>query len=152
MPYSFARRSILTYCIGAAALLGSASRSKAATTTLKANLSGTSEVPPNNAVGRGAVTVTYDPATKQVTWSGTYEGLTGPVTAAHIHGPGEEGKNAPPVIWLTKKGEENPNFTSPFKGSAELTEEQARQLMFGRYYVNIHTKANPAGEIRGQLV
>ena len=73
------------------------------------------------------------------------------MTAAHIHGPAEPGKNAPPVIWLTKKGDQNPDFPSPFKGTADLTDDQAKDLMAGKYYVNIHTKANPAGEIRGQL-
>ena len=43
-------------------------------------------------------------------------------------------------------------FTSPFKGSAKLTDAQASDLMAGRWYVNIHTAANPGGELRGQLV
>jgi hypothetical protein len=73
------------------------------------------------------------------------------VSAAHIHGPADPGKNAPPVIWLSKKGD-NPDFPSAFKGSAELTADQAKELMLGKYYVNIHTKMNPAGEVRGQLV
>ena len=155
MTELFARRSIFGYCVGGAAsavLLASASRSRAATATFKASLDGKDEVPPNAARGAGSVTVSYDPATKKITWSGTYTGLTGPVTAGHIHGPADLGKNAPPVVWLTEKGDSNPNFPSPFKGSAELTDEQAKDLMLGKYYVNIHTKANPAGEIRGQLI
>jgi hypothetical protein len=154
MTALFARRSILGYCVGGAAsavLLASASRSDAATSAFKASLHGKNEVPPNNTTGTASVTVTYDPATKRISWEGTYTGLTGPVTAAHIHGPADPGKNAPPVVWLSKKGDSDPNFPSPFTGSAELTDEQAKELMFGRYYVNIHTKANPAGEIRGQL-
>jgi len=154
MTELFARRSILGYCVGGAAgaALLAASRSEAATTTFKANLDGKDEVPPNTAGGAGFVTVAYDPVSKKITWEGNYKGLTGPVIAAHIHGPADPGKNAPPVIWLTKKGDQNPNFPDVFKGSAELTDDQLKELMFGRYYVNIHTKANPAGEIRGQLV
>ena len=154
MTELFARRSILGYCIGgaaSAALLASVSQSEAADTTFKATLVGKDEVPSNNTTGTSTVTVTYDPASKKITWEGTYGGLTGPVTAAHIHGPADPGKNAPPVIWLTKKGDPNPNFPSPFKGSAELTDDQAKDLLAGKYYANIHTKANPAGEIRGQL-
>lgn len=154
MTELFARRSILGYCVGGAAsavLLTSTSRSEAADTTFKASLDGKDEVPSNTTGGTASVTVTYDPATKKLSWDGTYKGLTGAVTAAHIHGPAEPGKNAPPVVWLTKKGDQNPDFPSPFKGSAELTDDQAKDLMAGRYYVNIHTKANPAGEIRGQL-
>lgn len=155
MTELFARRSFLSYCVGgtaSAVLLASASRSKAATATFKANLDGKNEVPPNSTSSTGSVTVTYDPTTKRIAWNGNYADLTGPVTAGHIHGPADPGKNPPPVVWLTEKGDSNPNFPSPFKGSAELTDEQARELMLGRYYVNIHTKANPAGEIRGQLV
>ena len=155
MTELFARRSILGYCVGGAAsavLLASTSRSEAAPTTFKASHGGKDEVPSNTTGGTASVTVTYDPATKKLTWDGTYNGLTGPVTAAHIHGPADPGKNAPPVVWLTKKGDQNPEFASPFKGSAELTDDQAKDLLAGKYYVNIHTKANPAGEIRGQLV
>ena len=151
----FARRSILGYCVGSAAsavLMVSASRSEAATSTSKANLDGKEEVPPNTTRGSGSVTVTYDPTTKKITWNGSYTGLTGPVTAAHIHGPADPGKNAPPVVWLTKKGDTSPNFPSSFTGSAELTDEQAKDFRLGKYYVNIHTAANPAGEIRGQLI
>lgn len=154
MTELFARRAILGYCAGGAAsvvLLASASPSEAATDTLKASLAGKNEVPSNSAAGAGSVTVTYDPATKKISWDGTYSGLTGPITAGHIHGPADPGKNAPPVIWLTKKGDPNPNFPSPFKGSAELTDAQANDFLAGKYYVNLHTKANPAGEIRGQL-
>ena len=43
-------------------------------------------------------------------------------------------------------------ITSPFEGSATLTDAQAAELIAGRWYVNIHTDAYPAGEIRGQVV
>ena len=45
-------------------------------------------------------------------------GSQGPATMAHFHGPAAEGKNAPPVIWLSEKGVPVPN---PIKGSATLT-------------------------------
>ena len=43
-------------------------------------------------------------------------------------------------------------IVSPLQGSATLTDAQAADLMAGRWYVNIHTAANPNGEIRGQLL
>ena len=84
-----------------------------------------------------------------VTWSVTYSGLSGPATMAHFHGPAAAGKNGPPVIWLTEKGKPVEN---PIKGEATLTPEQAQQFSAGEWYINVHTQANPGGEVRGQVV
>jgi hypothetical protein len=130
--------------IACAGVLGLATPSMAATTTFKATLSGKSEVPPNKTAGTGEVTATYDSATKKLTWKGTYSGLTGPATAAHFHGPAPDGKNAGVMIPISPA-------TSPLEGSATLTDAQAKALMNGDVYVNVHTAANKAGEIRGQL-
>jgi CHRD domain len=154
MRQTFARRSILGLGVGGAAsavLLASAPRGYAATTQFKTTLSPSSEVPPNQSAGTGSVTATFDPATKQLTWNGTFSGLTGAPTAAHIHGPAEPGKNAGVVLWVSDHDTKAHPFTSPFQGSATLTDAQASDLNSGQYYVNIHTAANPGGEIRGQL-
>ena len=42
-------------------------------------------------------------------------------------------------------------LTSPIKGEATLTDAQAADLAAGRWYFNVHTAANPPGEIRGQV-
>ena len=110
----------------------------------KADLKASSEVPPTNSKGTGTVTATYDTSSKKLTWKGSYSGLTGPATAAHFHGPAPVGKNAGVAIPIS------PN-TSPFEGSATLTDKQAQELMAGEWYANIHTAANKAGEIRGQV-
>jgi hypothetical protein len=152
MRQTFARRSILGFGLGGGAialLLGRSTRSYAATVTYKADLKGSSEVPPTTSTGTGSVTMTFDPATKELKWNGTYTGLTGAPTAAHIHGPAEAGKNAGVEVWISTKGEA---FPSPFSGSATLTDGQAGDLTGGLCYVNIHTAANPGGEIRGQLM
>jgi hypothetical protein len=112
-------------------------------------MKGTTEVPPNQTAGTGTVTATFDPATKELTWSGSFSGLTGPAVAAHFHGPGEVGKNAGVQVWISEKGKP---LESPFKGSATLTDAQASDLQAGLLYANIHTAANPGGELRGQLV
>jgi hypothetical protein len=44
------------------------------------------------------------------------------------------------------------SLASPFKGSTTITDAQAKDLMDGRWYFNIHTRANLDGEIRGQIV
>ena len=43
------------------------------------------------------------------------------------------------------------DIESPSVGSATLTGEQAASLQAGLWYLNIHTGANGAGEIRGQV-
>lgn len=96
--------------------------------------------------GKGSATATLDTTTKMLTWDVDYSGLSGPATAAHIHGPADPGANAPIVVPFTG------NLASPIKGSAALTDAQIQQLEAGKWYVNIHTEANKGGEIRGQLV
>ncbi|MGH6671890.1 MAG: CHRD domain-containing protein [Xanthobacteraceae bacterium] len=124
------------------------SRSQAATTTFKADLKGSSEVPPNTTGGTGTATVTLDSAGNKITWNVTFSGLTGAATAVHIHGPAPAGKNAGVMVWLSTKGK---TASSPVSGSAKLTAAQASDLTNGLCYVNVHTAANPGGEIRGQL-
>ena len=148
MSQTFKRRSILCFGFGgvaSAALLPFASPTHAAPLKFRADLKGSSEVPPNQTTGNGTVTVTFDPTTKRITWDGTYSGLSGPATGAHFQGPAEPGKNAVVVVTITPA-------TSPLQGSATLTDAQAVNLMAGRWYVNIYTKAHEGGELRGQLV
>jgi hypothetical protein len=152
MRQTFSRRSVLGYAAGSAAgavLLSSAQPSQAAPMKFKADMNAASEVPPTTSSGKGTLTASYDPATKMLTWEGSFSGLTGPATAAHFHGPAETGKNAGVAIWISEKGQP---FTSPFKGSATLTDAQAGDLEKGMWYVNVHTDANKGGEIRGQVV
>jgi hypothetical protein len=96
--------------------------------------------------GKGAATASLDTNTKTLTWTVDYSGLSGPATAAHIHGPADPGANAGIVVPFSG------NLASPIKGSATLTDAQIAQLEAGKWYVNIHTEANKPGEIRGQLV
>jgi len=130
----------------AASLLVAAPAAFAETQTYKATLTSASEVPPNASKGTGALTSTYDTATKKLTWSVTFSGLSGPATAAHFHGPAAAGANAGVVV------PQKDGLTSPMKGEATLTDAQAADLMAGKWYFNIHTEANKGGEIRGQAM
>lgn len=121
----------------------------AAPTPFTVQLSGTQQVPPVQTGGNGTASLTYDPATRVVTWSITYNGLSSPVTMAHFHGPAGASQNAPVLIWLTKQGSP---VESPIKGEATLTPEQAQQFTAGEMYINVHTRDHPAGEIRGQVM
>ncbi len=133
--------------LACAGLLALAAPSMAAMTMFKAELKAANEVPPNDSKATGSVTVSYDPATKTLSWDGTYSGLSGPAAAAHFH-TGAAGKNGGvtvPIFAGKAAG-------SPFKGKATLTDAQVQDLMAGHLYVNIHTAAHKAGEIRGQVM
>ncbi|HDR9133509.1 CHRD domain-containing protein [Burkholderia vietnamiensis] len=119
----------------------------AETVRLSANLQPSSEVPPTATKGAGAVEATYDTATHLLRWTVTYENLTGPATAAHFHGPAPVGQNAGVQVPIPKD-----ELASPIKGSKELTDAQVAELTSGKWYFNVHTKAHPAGEIRGQVM
>ena len=111
-----------------------------------AKLDAASETPPNDSKGMGMVDAHFDTATKVLTWTVTYSGLTGPATMAHFHGPAPAGKAAGPMVPIKSE------MASPIKGSATLTDDQAKALTGGMMYFNIHTDANKPGEIRGQLL
>lgn len=110
---------------------------------VKVTLSGGDEVPAvtTTATGTGTITIKDD---KTVTGSVTTKDVVG--VAAHVH-LAPVGKNGPPVITLTKKSD---NEWAIPEGS-KLTDEQYAAFKAGNLYVNVHSAANKAGEIRGQL-
>ena len=131
--------------IAAACLMAIASgAARAETVTFKGTMSGASEVPAKTTDGKGTASATLDTATKLLTYDVEYAGLSGPATAAHLHGPAEAGANAGVVLPFAAPA-------SPIKGTATLTDAQVTDLMAGKWYANVHTAANPGGEIRGQL-
>jgi hypothetical protein len=112
-----------------------------------ATLDGAQEVPPVETEGAGTATASFDSDTNELSWDIEFSGLSGPATAAHFHGPAEEGANAGVQVNI---GEVS-GLESPMSGSAELTAEQAQMLLDRQLYINIHTEENPDGEIRGQV-
>jgi len=139
---TFARLSVIAACAVSAMML--AMPAMAATVNLKADLKASNEVPPTDSKGTGSVTATFDTASKQLSWKGSVSGLTGPATAAHFHA-GEPGKNGAVAIPISGADK------GSFEGTATLTDAQATDLMGGKWYVNVHTATNKAGEIRGQV-
>ena len=126
-------------------LIVTSTPSRAEVIKLQAALKGSNEVPPNSSTGSGKAEAAFDTQTKVLTYTVTFAGLTGPAMGAHFHGPGEAGKNA--GIALPFK-----TVQSPIQGNATLTDTQAADLLAGKWYANIHTAANPGGELRGQMM
>jgi len=109
---------------------------------IKVTLAGDQEVPAvkTDASGSGTITVNAD---KTVSGSVAVKGVN--ATAAHIH-EGAAGKNGGVIIPLTKNGD---TFAVP--AGAKLTDPQYAAFQKGDLYVNVHSAANPDGEIRAQL-
>lgn len=133
------------------ATVAAAALSACSTTTMPwnnvrvhASLSGSEEVPAVNTEGRGTLEGNYDKSTHKLTYNVTYTGLSGPATAAHFHGPASFGQNAGVVIPFASPKD-------PISGEATLSDAQAADLLGGRWYVNVHTRQHPGGEIRGQV-
>ena len=137
-------KALTTACAIVGSFIALTSAASAEKMTMKVALNSAAEVPPNNSKATGTADVTFDTATKLLTWKVNYSGLTGAATMAHFHGPAEAGKNAAVVVPI-------PNTASGAEGSATLTDAQAADLLAGRYYINVHTEANKGGEIRGQV-
>ena len=110
---------------------------------VKVALSGDQEVPAvkTAAAGSGTITIADD---KSVSGSVTTTGVA--ATMAHIHMAGA-GKNGPVIVPLEKNGDNG--FKVP--AGAKLTDDQMKAFKAGDLYVNVHSAANPGGEIRSQL-
>jgi hypothetical protein len=136
---------------------------------LAADLNSAQEIPavttPSTATGAAMVTLNGSQTT--IAYSvALLDPLTGPPTAAHIHlGPrGESGDvllflcaNMPPMGLTVQMC---PADGSPITGSlteadiqiAMITmDDVINALLSNGLYVNVHTVANPSGEIRGQI-
>ena len=98
--------------------------------------------------GTGMATVTLNTVTGDVTVNGTFTGLTGPATAAHIHGPATPPAAAGIILPLSATSDTSGALT----GSGTLTTEQIGYMTAGMTYQNIHTNAHMAGEIRGNIL
>jgi CHRD domain len=110
--------------------------------SFSATINGASEVPANASAATGSATGTFNTTTKILTLTVTYTGVT--ATLGHIH-KGAAGVSGGVVFPFSP-------VTSPINFSATLDATQEADLMANLYYVNIHSAAFGAGEIRGQLI
>lgn len=111
-------------------------------------LSGANETPPVTSTASGVGYLAHSSGNFFMRYAIEYNGLSGPVTAAHFHS-GAAGVAGPVVVGLSA------GVTNTLVGTLELTSlpiDFLQKLDNGTLYANIHTAANPGGEIRGQLI
>ncbi len=109
----------------------------------KATLSGANELPPVTSSATGTMEGAYNKDSKTLAYTITFSGLA-PV-AAHFH-------NAPSFQnGLVVKDLGKPTG-STYNGTVTLSQKEENDLFAGNWYVNLHTTARPAGEIRGNLI
>lgn len=109
-------------------------------------MTGENEVPAVMTAATGTVDAVLNKDTRLLRWKMSFNGLSGPATMAHFHGPAAIGANAKVRLPFAAP------VTSPYSGQATLTPEQVSELMAGQWYANVHTAAHPGGEIRGWMV
>ena len=128
--------------VAVAMAVGALTASAVQAVDVKVALSGDEEVPPvkTSAKGTGMFAIAND---NTIAGSITTTGIQG--NAAHIH-EGAPGKNGPVIIPLTKSGD-----TYSVPAGTKLSESQLSAFKAGNLYVNVHSTANPGGEVRAQL-
>ena len=147
MSRSLSQRAFMV--LGGLALAGALTLAQAAPVSFTVPLTGAQQVPAVQTPGSGSAALTYDASTRVVTWDISFSGLPSQATMAHFHGPAAAGKNAGVKVWLSQKG--TMEVTSPIKGEATLSPDDAKMFEAGDMYINVHSKDHPGGEIRGQV-
>ncbi len=113
--------------------------------TFDLTLNGDQENPQVGTSGTALGMVTIEPDLHALDYYIVYDQLSGPVTGAHFH-QAVPGENGPVVIDISN--DVNPIYVS---GTTPFTIDEFNSLLKGDLYINLHTAANPSGEIRGQI-
>ena len=114
-----------------------------------AKLDGAQEVPAVATTATGTASFFLNSTRDTLCVKVTTNGLSGPITLAHIH-DGEAGVSGPPVVDLSTYINGG-SIVATITG-AQLTPTLIANLMARKHYVKVHTAANPNGEIRGQIL
>ena len=114
-----------------------------------AKMDGTQEVPPVTTTATGTGAFVLNAAGTALSYTITVNGLT--INAGHFHN-GAAGVGAGVVKNLTFVNNTASGVWSSADATQPLTDSLLTELLRGRLYVNVHTTANPGGEIRGQVL
>ena len=155
-------RSVFSLAIAGVFTLVFSTAAQAQTITFTANLHGGNEVPGVSTGSAGTATVTWNTATRTGTYRVDVYNMPVGTTASHIH-VGAQGVAGPVIINFTVPpgGISNDyGLTGTFACSDVVPrapqginscDDFEQAIMLGNTYVNVHSSANPGGEIRGQL-
>ncbi|MQR98195.1 CHRD domain-containing protein, partial [Gluconobacter aidae] len=94
---------------------------------------------------KGSASAMLDTTKNTLTYRFEDNGLSGPVTAAHLHGPAADGQDAGVLAPISGP------YTTRMTGTLQLTPEQVKEVQAGQSYINLHTEKYPDGEARAQL-
>lgn len=143
--------------VGAAVLLvsitagckGSESKTFSADLTVDRQVANPEDVP-SGAGGHFTATLSDDGTLE---WTLTFENLSGAASESHVHG-GVRGPERFQAVIVPLCGAYL-NYGVPcesgISGTAKLSADSIALLSAGNIYVNVHTDANPEGEIRGTI-
>ncbi len=120
-------------------------------------INGANERPtPNTTTGNGSAVFTVSGST--VAYTVAFQGLTSAPTGLHIHAPANSTAAAAVIVDLLTTPQTNTNgvLTGTFSATNIRNAGVSLDSLFvlmrnGNAYVNIHTAANPGGEVRGTL-
>lgn len=116
-------------------------------------LTGAEETPALATTARGVSWLTVSANRQSVNVKIYTSGLSGDITSAHLH-QGAAGVAGDAVKMLSVTGDKR-GVTGEWvvgDGAGDMTPARYNDLEAGNLYVNVHTTANPNGEIRGQLI
>jgi hypothetical protein len=144
------RFALAAAVLGALVVAGSGSGARATQTIgLKASLDALQQVPRQavkepSARGVFTGTLTINASTRRIAWRLTFTRLSGRAIAAHLH-LGKYGRSGPIGFTLCRPCRAGVHRT------LSVSAKVVAAIKNGAAYVDVHTKKNPRGEIRGQL-
>lgn len=124
---------------------GQATSTASVSSAFTAALRGSQETPPNSSTALGAGAAVVDAATRSLVVAVAAKGITGTEAHVHLAPPGVAGPVIIPLV-ETSRG------SGVWTAKAALSQEQYNALVAGNLYLNVHSTAFPAGEIRDQLL
>ena len=118
-------------------------------------MTGAQEAPVTPSTGLGSLDVYYAKNSKILSYKVTWQGLADTIVGMHIHGLATAGYSTAIVqnILTTKNEAGFPFRGGTYSGTLNVDGVVVKEenLLNGFYYLNIHTKTYPGGEIRGQI-